>query len=259
MRLLSFLVLMLPTFAMAAECSVRSGPQAAAVIELYTSEGCSSCPPADRWLSAFAAVAGSGQVVPLAFHVNYWDYIGWKDGFASDRATERQREIQRSAGARHVYTPQVVLGGRDFPGWRSHASWSAALEALQRKPARVEIILTVRTDRERGIEVASEVQASKGANVRADDLVVLVAATQNGLASRVTAGENRGERLAHDFVVRDFATHRGLGRAESRFKPAPGWNLAQMSVAAFVQNVRTGEILQAVSTPACNPIRGQTP
>jgi hypothetical protein len=66
-------------------------------------------------------------------------------------------------------------------------------------------------------------------------------------------------RLAHDFVVRDFATHRGIGRAESRFKPAPGWNLAQMSVAAFVQNARTGEILQAVSTPACNPIRGQTP
>jgi hypothetical protein len=190
-------------------------------------------------------------VVPLAFHVNYWDYIGWKDNYASDRSTGRQRDIQRSAGARYVYTPQVVVGGRDFPGWRSHASWSAALEALQGKPAPVAIALTVRTDRDGGIEVASEAQANAGMKVRAEDLVVLVAATQNGLASRVTAGENRGERLAHDFVVRDFATHRGLGRADSHFRPAPGWNLAQMSVAAFVQDVRTGEILQAVSTPAC--------
>ena len=246
MRLLLVAILMLPSLVAASECTVRSGPQTAAVVELYTSEGCSSCPPADRWLSGLAAAASSGRVVPLAFHVNYWDYIGWKDAFASERATARQRAIQKAAAARYVYTPQVVLAGRDYTGWRSSA-WAEALEAVQRRPARASIELTLRTDPARGIEVASVAQAT---GARADDLIVLVAATQNGLASRVTAGENRGERLAHDFVVRDFAVHRGLGAGTATFRFAPGWNLAHMSVAAFVQNIRTGEILQALSARA---------
>jgi len=245
MRLFLAAILMLPSLAAASECTVRSGPRTAAVVELYTSEGCSSCPPADRWLSGLAAEASSGRVVPLAFHVDYWDYIGWKDAFASERATARQRAIQKAASARYVYTPQVVLAGRDYTGWRSSA-WAEAVETVRRRPARASIELTVRTDPAR-IEVASVAQA---AGTGSDDLIVLVAATQNGLASRVTAGENRGERLAHDFVVRDFAVHRGLGSATATFRPAPGWNLANMSVAAFVQNTRTGEILQALSTRA---------
>ena len=243
--------LMLPELATSAECTVRSGPQANAVIELYTSEGCSSCPPADRWLSAFTAVAGTGRVVPLAFHVDYWDHIGWKDAFASARGTERQREIQRAAGARYVYTPQVVVAGRDFPGWRSHASWSGALESIQGKPAAASIELALKVDPVRGIEVASVSELVPEASAKRSDLAVVVAATQNGLASRVTAGENRGERLTHDFVVRDFVVHRGIGRASATFKPAPGWNIANMSVAAFVQDARTGEILQALSAPLC--------
>lgn len=252
MRTLPFLLgLMVSLPAPAAECVARSGSHAVPVIELFTSEGCSSCPPADRWLSSFAAVAGTGRVVPLAFHVDYWDHIGWKDAFASRRGTERQREIQRAAGARYVYTPQVVLAGRDFPGWRSHGSWSSALESIERRPAAASIELALKVDPASGIEVASEARLASHGAAKAADLVVVVAATQNGLASRVTAGENRGERLQHDFVVRDFAVHRGLGRATARFKPAPGWNLANMSVAAFVQDARTGEILQAVSTPAC--------
>ena len=248
MRRLLLVSILLPTLAWSAECTVRSGPHTNAVVELYTSEGCSSCPPADRWLSGLGTAAGSGRVVPLAFHVNYWDYIGWKDAFASDRATERQRAIAGAAGARHVYTPQVVLGGRDFPSWRESGS-TGAIEAIQRMAAPVTIELSLKVDRAQGIEVVSIASANPA--VRPDDLVLLVAATQNGLASRVTAGENRGERLAHDFVVRDFAVHRGLARATSTFKPAPGWNLERMSVAAFVQNARTGQILQAVSTPAC--------
>ncbi len=246
MRLVLVAILMLPSLVSAAQCTVRSGPRTAAVVELYTSEGCSSCPPADRWLSGLAAAARSGRVVPLAFHVNYWDYIGWKDAFASERATERQRSIQKAAAARYVYTPQVVLAGRDYTGWRLPA-WTEALDVVQRRPARASIELTVRADPARGIEVASVAQAP-GAGT--DDWIVLVAATQNGLASRVTAGENRGERLAHDFVVRDFTVHRGLGAATTTFRPVPGWSLEQMSIAAFVQNTRTGEILQALSTPA---------
>ena len=246
MRLFLVAILMLPSLISAAECTARSGPRTAAVVELYTSEGCSSCPPADRWLSGLVAAASAGLVVPLAFHVNYWDYIGWKDAFASERATERQRAIQKAAAARYVYTPQVVLAGRDYTGWRLPA-WAEALDVVQRRPARASIELTVRADPARGIEVAS---VTKATGAGTEDLIVLVAATQNGLASRVTAGENRGERLAHDFVVRDFTVHRGLGAATTTLRAGPGWNLARMSVAAFVQNPRTGEILQALSTPA---------
>ena len=103
----------------------------------------------------------------------------------------------------------------------------------------------MKADRTRGIEVSSRTAATPGA--KPDGWVLLVAATQDGLSSRVTAGENRGERLAHDFVVRDFAVHRGLGEALSAFKPAPGWDLARMSVAAFVQDPRSGTVIQALS------------
>jgi len=243
MRPLLIAFALFPILAGAAECTARSGSHLNAVVELYTSEGCSSCPPADRWLSGLGAAAASGRVVPLAFHVNYWDSIGWKDPFASDRATERQRAIAGAAGARYVYTPQLVVGGRDLPSWRT--SGAGAIDAIQRKPAKATIELAIRADASSGIEVTSTTALAEG--VSAKDVVVVVAATQNGLANRVTAGENRGERLAHDFVVRDFAVFGGVGRAQAAFRSAPRWDLAQMSVAAFVQDRRTGEILQALS------------
>jgi hypothetical protein len=102
----------------------------------------------------------------------------------------------------------------------------------------------VKADPAKGIE-ATSIATAPDAGSR--DLAVVVAVSQNGLASRVTAGENRGERLAHDFVVRDFAVHAGLGRATASFRPAPGWNLARMSVAAFVQDRKSGQVLQAVA------------
>ena len=234
---------MLPSIAASAGCTARSGAYVTPLVELYTSEGCSSCPPADRWLSRLAPEAAAGRVVALAFHVNYWDYIGWKDPFASERGTQRQRDIQGAAGARYVYTPQVVVGGRDFRDWGSD-SFATALQSIGRERASVSIELEARADAAKGVEVRSATAASGGLR---GETVVLLAVTQDGLASRVTAGENRGERLGHDFVVRDFALHRGLGTAASTFKPAPGWNLAHMSVAALVQDRRTGRALQALS------------
>ena len=140
---------MLPAIAAAAECTARSRPTVTPVVELYTSEGCSSCPPADRWLSQLAPEAAAGRVVPLGFHVDYWDYIGWRDPFASKRATERQRQVQSTAGARYVYTPQVVVGGRDFRAW--HSSAVPALAAIGSKPATASIELVVKADSARGI------------------------------------------------------------------------------------------------------------
>jgi hypothetical protein len=249
MRILLGLVAMAPLLAAGTECSVRSGPHTAALVELYTSEGCSSCPPADRWISEFTRVVANGDVVPLAFHVNYWDYIGWKDAYADARYTERQRDMASAAGAGYVYTPQVVLGGRDFPQWASARSANSAFDAIRRKPAPVTLDLTLRVGADRSL--VAEVNATAAATFAQSNLVLVTAVTQNGLGSKVTAGENRGETLKHDFVVRDLAVHRGLGRSASSFKPRADWTPERMSVAVFAQNAKTGEVLQAVSLPVC--------
>jgi hypothetical protein len=245
---LAILIAMVPSLSIAAECSARSGPKTAVLVELYTSEGCSSCPPADRWLTSFTDAANH-DVVPLAFHVNYWDDLGWKDAYADARYTKRQRDMASAAGAGYVYTPQVVLAGRDFPRWSSERASIVAFDAVRRKDAAVALALALRIAADRTL--TAEVDATAAATLAQSNLVLVTAVSQNGLGSKVTAGENRGEFLDHNFVVRDFSVHRGLGKSVATFKPRPDWNLERMSVAAFAQDVKTGEVLQAVSLPLC--------
>ena len=118
----------------AEQCSARSGPAVVPVVELYTAEGCSSCPPADQWLSHLQA---DPSIIALAFHVDYWDRDGWKDGFAKHAFTERQTVLQKSDGARFIYTPQVLVDGLDRPEW----SVSAA-PAMESRAAPVTIELS---------------------------------------------------------------------------------------------------------------------
>jgi hypothetical protein len=256
MHRLALLALMASLPALAApDCTVRSGPNTAALVELYTSEGCSSCPPADQWLSSFARARRSGLVVPIAFHVSYWDYIGWKDAYADTRFGERQRERAKASGASMVYTPQVMIGGRDFREWASEAEVERRLEALNRAAPRAQIEVRAVARPEGGLSVAAKATLAPAA--RATDAVLQLAVAQNGLASRVTAGENRGEHLRHDFVVRDFGTYPRVSpgandiNAERIVAPRPGWDLERLSVIAFVQDRKTGEILQALSAPIC--------
>jgi hypothetical protein len=159
------------------------------VVELYTSEGCSSCPPADRWLSQLKADPG---VVALAFHVDYWDRLGWKDRFGSPAYTARQAEQQRSNGARFSYTPQVVVNGRDRTDWPSIARPIGS----SGHPAPVELTL-VRDGR----HVAATVKPLAGAPHRMSAYWTL---TEQGHVSEVRAGENDGATLKHDFVVRAY-------------------------------------------------------
>jgi hypothetical protein len=227
------------------ECSAKSGPGTAALVELYTSEGCDSCPPADAWLRKLPS-AGAGSVVPLSFHVDYWDYIGWKDPFASPAFSARQRELAGITRARVVYTPQVMLAGRDYRGWASGTRFAADVRAINAAPARAEITLALA-----GAELRAAATVPK-AEDRAD-AALYVAVYENGLANRVTAGENRGATLHHDFVVREWWGPVALDRSgatELVRKPA-GRGLAAGGVAAFVQSRRTGEVLQALALPAC--------
>jgi hypothetical protein len=172
-------------------CSAHSAATVPPVVELYTSEGCDSCPPADRWLSKLKA---DPSVVALAFHVDYWDRLGWKDRFASAAFTARQAEQQASNGARFSYTPQVVVDGQDRKDWPGIATSLAA----NRPAAPVEVLLARDGDR-----VTATVAATARSPRR---LAAYWAVTEQGHSTAVKAGENRGVTLQHDFVVRDYQT-----------------------------------------------------
>ena len=173
----------------ASACSARSGATVPVIVELYTSEGCSSCPPADRWLSALKSRPG---VVALAFHVDYWDSLGWKDRFAQPQFTQRQNATQHTSGARFAYTPQVIVDSRDAPDWPS-----LGVATLQgRTPA----VVALELDHDAS-GLALTVSPGSGAPARLSGYVAVV---DDGLQTHVGGGENRGEMLHQDGVVREF-------------------------------------------------------
>jgi hypothetical protein len=216
-------------------CTARSAPTIAPVIELYTSEGCNSCPPADRWLSA---LKGDPSVVALAFHVDYWDRLGWKDRFASPVFTARQATQQASNGARFSYTPQVVVDGRD------RTDWSRAALLGARAAAPVDVSLAQRGDR-----IVATVTPAAGAPSR---LAAYWAVTEQGHVSAVKAGENEGVTLHHDFVVRDYepvaAWPARAGTAQTlSFRPAaPADPAHPRAVNLVVVDAGTGRPVQAL-------------
>ncbi|MCG3189982.1 MAG: hypothetical protein LKCHEGNO_02534 [Burkholderiaceae bacterium] len=207
-------------------CSAESGATVPTVVELYTSEGCSSCPQADRWLSTLKGAPG---VIAAAFHVDYWDGLGWKDRFANPRYSQRQARLQAADGVRSPYTPQVRVDGRD---WRR---WPQLPAAAARS--------TVRLALERaGDGVLVEAQAPTGA-----PLTLWWAALEDGHVSDVRAGENGGVRLHHDHVVRHYglaAPWRGALR-ERIAVPAYGEGGRPLRVIAVV-NDAGGAVVQAV-------------
>ena len=190
-----------------------AGPAQAAeraiVVELFTSQGCSSCPPAEQVL---LELDGKGdEVLALGFHVDYWDRLGWKDRFASAAFTQRQAQQQPSNGARFSYTPQVVVDGRDRTDWSSVAVSGAA-----RAVAPVDVALS-----REGDQVVARVAA--GANAP-KSLAAFWAVTEHGHVSPVKSGENEGVTLHHDYVVRDYepvAPWAAKGGAPQRLVFAP--------------------------------------
>lgn len=236
MRAFLLLCALVAPIADAATCTATSGATRNRLLELYTSEGCSSCPPADRWLSQLPRDAG---VVPLAFHVDYWDRLGWKDRFAQAAFSQRQRD--RSGGLGWVYTPQVMLDGEDF------RNWQRGLPARSNSPAQAS--LTLALDQTPGhINVRADSRlASPGA---ARDAKLYLALIENNLSSSVTAGENARRTLHHDYVVRELAGPFDSSRVSHRFTVRPGWKATELGIAAFVTDAR-GASLQALARPAC--------
>lgn len=177
-----------------------------ALVELFSSEGCSSCPPADALLDEVRASARP-NVLTLAFHVDYWDSLGWPDPYASASFTARQEDYVRGLGLRQLYTPQMIVNGRrEFVGSdRSRAK--AAIDDALAQPASVQ--LTLGAPR----VIAGQREVSVSLTEAPSDAVLFVAAVAGPLVSEVKRGENAGRTLHHGSVVRSLA--RGAARPDS--------------------------------------------
>jgi len=173
------------------QINFTSTTEAATVIELFTSEGCSSCPRADAWMSQLKTCSDLWKnIVPAVFHVDYWDGLGWPDRFAKREFTQRQRRYALSWPTGAVYTPMFVVNGKEWRGWfDSEAS-----------PRRSENIGTLSVTLTGGTEVAATFTGGKLRSV-----VLEVALLGGNLESDVNRGENKGRKLHHDFVVLQFA------------------------------------------------------
>ncbi|HUQ25458.1 MAG TPA: DUF1223 domain-containing protein [Burkholderiales bacterium] len=251
---LALAFLALPGLVAAAGCKARSGEKTVALVELYTSEGCNSCPPADRWLSGLAGRGyGPERVVPLALHVDYWDYIGWKDPYAKREFSQRQRKLSQLQRMALVYTPQVVLQGRDFPRWGSQA-FDATVATINARPPKASITLEILGRTTAALE--AQAHAALADSALMGQAALYLAVYENRLSSRVTAGENSGRMLTHDHVVLEwqgpFAFGPG-GRVSERRTLAllPKGAPERSGVVGFVQDRRTGEVLQALLLPSC--------
>lgn len=218
------------------------------VVELFTSQGCSSCPPADAFLGELAQ---RRDVIALAFHVDYWDYIGWKDPYAKREFSLRQRKLSQLQRMALVYTPQVLLQGRDFRRWGGKA-FDEALAKINARPARAKLKLAVTGADPGALHVEALAELLQGSAEAAD---LYLAAYRSGLQSQVKAGENRGRLLTHDYVVLEWQgpfALAGKTLSERRKVPLlPGATPANSGVAAFVQDRRSGEVLQALLRSAC--------
>jgi hypothetical protein len=218
-------------------------------VELYTSEGCSSCPPADRWLSGLrAAGIGPETAIPLAFHVDYWNKLGWPDRFSQAAYSDRQRLASRRNRLDFVYTPQLVVDGKDF---RLPAGYGTLRQPRDRERASIELTAKANASH---LEVMTSVSLVPDERSQAPELFVALA--EDGLWTQVAAGENMGRQLRHDAVVRALLEPTRLmpaetARRERSIALEPDWNPGRLTVVAFVQDRVTGEVLQALALPVC--------
>lgn len=224
--------------ALAAPQTIVSPVNRVHLLELYTSEGCDSCPPAERWLSGFTDDRRLWrEFVPVAFHVDYWDDLGWKDSFDSHAYTLRQQDIAARAGDSVVYTPQFVLDGADWRNWFNHRPLSLP------DPVRAGALSLSADGRSVRVHFAPDARTAQHLEAH----VVLLAF---GVNVHVGAGENAGAALSHDFLV--------VGHGQAALDPEGGGygaavllapasvKASRYALAAWVSQVGDPEPLQAV-------------
>ncbi|HEY6612958.1 MAG TPA: DUF1223 domain-containing protein [Vicinamibacterales bacterium] len=229
-------------------------PEAAAkttvLVELFTSEGCSSCPPADALLARFLKEQPLPDVdiVPLSLHVDYWDHQGWKDPFSSKAFTTRQGDYSKVFGADKIYTPQLVVDGRDELNGSDEA---AARRAVTAAAARQHLPLRIDA-RARGTSVRLSIELP-AAPADSEPIDVLVALTEDDLTTVVRRGENGGRTLSHVAVVRTLQSLGSLERetfvADGQLKLEPAWKAGSMRAVAWLQGRRTRHVYGTAAAP----------
>jgi hypothetical protein len=219
------------------------------LVELFTSEGCSSCPPADALLSRLdetQPVEGA-LIVPVALHVDYWNYLGWPDPFSSPEFSTRQGEYSAAFGRDGVYTPQMVVDGvKEFPGSNTSAAHNAIKQAARAPKAAVSITRAVGEDGGVRLGVSIEKLARAAGDGPAQ---VLLAVTESGLASDVRRGENAGRKLGHVGVVRRLTAvgslpeGGGAFETETRVVPDKAWRRENLRAVVFAQEGKSRRVL----------------
>jgi hypothetical protein len=222
-------------------------PRKAVVVELFTSEGCSSCPPADELLGHLShdLSAKNIQVIPLGFHVDYWNSLGWKDRFSSADFSQRQEQYARALKLDGPYTPEMVVDGAvEFVGNdATQAQNTIRQQASQLETAQVQIALA-------GADQLT-IQVKGAAGPSSGNSLVMLAITEDNLSTQVGAGENGGRTLHHAAVVRELRElgklHEGSFEGTTQLKLQKEWKLQDLRAVVFVQNGPSGKIEGASS------------
>ncbi len=220
--------------------------KAPVIVELFTSEGCSSCPPADALLARLPHSFADAEVIPLSEHVDYWNHLGWKDRFSASLFTDRQQDYGRTFHMESVYTPEIVVNGQyECSGSDQSAVTQAIRKSLNGPRASAKLLML-------SPGVMRVTVDSIPAGVKNAD--VFLAITESNLESLPDKGENNGARLRHTGVVRSLSSlaHLDLKRAanyvaDAKLNPNPDWKQANLEYVVFVQDRSTRRILGAAT------------
>jgi hypothetical protein len=215
--------------------TLHSGPEQVALIELFSSEGCSSCPPADKWVSSLTNASGLWRdFFPVAFHVDYWDGLGWPDRFASSANTARQQAYAQFWRSRSVYTPGFVLNGKEWSGFQTPGAKRSLGGKLEASATTNSIHIAYTFD----------------SGTAASPVVFHAAWLGFGLVNDVRRGENAGRKLRHDFVAlahaeKPSSTVGASSETTLRLDPPKAAGTNRIALAVWVQDAKTGRVLQA--------------
>jgi len=222
-------------------------PAPAVLVELFTSEGCSSCPPADKLLADLdqnQQVQGA-QVIALSEHVDYWNRLGWKDPFSSADFSRRQAAYAQALGIEDFYTPQMIVDGRtEFVGSKRAAALEAITNAARTPKATIN--LAIKTSEPKSITLTIQVDNVPEVS-RGDKAEVMLALAENGLVSKVSRGENSGRQLPHSAVTRKLTRIGAIDgkgfRGEPNVQIESTWKRQNTSVVVFVQERTSRRVL----------------
>jgi hypothetical protein len=228
------------------ELSVTSHAMVTPVVELYTSEGCSSCPRADQFLSELGGTIDHDfHAIPLAFHVDYWNWLGWTDPYSKSEFTDRQRKIGHLNQQSSIYTPEFVVGGKES---RGGVDIVERIKSSNARPATVAIDLNIKSGVAGNLIVGFVVNNTSAG----EKALAHVAIFENHIIREIKGGENSGRTLTHNYVVRHWSDainlQRGLTNHMLSLEIDESWEPGNLGMALIVVDPTTGETLQAVST-----------